>query len=157
MLLDLHAYRDRFTATATSSVLTVDGKSFGFVCEDTDRRLDTTMSLREILTRKVSAKTAIPVGEYQVKFTWSPKFQREVPLLLDVPGFHGIRIHSGNTEEDTEGCVLPGLERLVMRVVKSKPAVRWLEDQIRAHDETVWRVTRDPIAWLGYLSTHPIE
>jgi hypothetical protein len=57
---------------------------------------------------KVEGKTCIPDGMYEVLITWSPKFKRRLPLLIDVPGFDGIRIHPGNTAEDTAGCLLVG-------------------------------------------------
>ena len=48
-------------------------------------------------------------GNYEVAITYSNRFKRELPLIKDVPGFSGIRIHPGNTDEDTEGCILVGL------------------------------------------------
>ena len=59
--------------------------------------------------RKVLGKTAIPEGRYPLMVTRSPQFNGEwLPLLLHVPGFAGIRIHAGNTAEDTAGCILVG-------------------------------------------------
>lgn len=57
---------------------------------------------------KVKGKTAIDAGVYDVTITPSARFKKELPLLLNVPRFEGIRIHPGNTHEDTEGCLLPG-------------------------------------------------
>ena len=57
---------------------------------------------------KVDGQTAIPTGRYKIQITESVRFKRRLPLLLDVPGFSGIRMHCGNTAEDTEGCLLVG-------------------------------------------------
>lgn len=57
---------------------------------------------------KIKGHTAIPYGKYEIKVTYSPKFKRELPLLLNVPHFEGIRIHRGNTHNDSSGCILVG-------------------------------------------------
>lgn len=123
-----------------------DEAEFGFIAEDTDRGLTSAMPLAEIERVKVKGKTAIPTGEYKVSFTWSNKYGREMPLLHDVPGFRGVRVHSGNTAADTEGCVCPALARDVTKgtTSKSKQATEWLHAEIRKcearGEEVRWRI-----------------
>lgn len=57
---------------------------------------------------KVYGQTAIPEGTYEVKLTYSPRFKKILPEILNVPNFSGIRIHKGNQSSKTEGCVLVG-------------------------------------------------
>jgi hypothetical protein len=62
-----------------------------------------------IIAKKVPHETAIPYGRYEVEITYSNRFGRPLPLLMNVIGFEGIRIHSGNSAGDTSGCILPGV------------------------------------------------
>jgi hypothetical protein len=161
----LRLQRDTFGTDATLGVLTVDHEdgrgplAFGFVCEDQDRGLKKDMHLGEITAIKVKGETAIPSGRYTVARTWSPKYQRMMMLLADVPGFQGIRIHAGNDDDDTEGCILPGLGRDVakMTVSKSRVAADWLDGEVAkcatAGKPVTMEITRDPAAWLAFAAT----
>lgn len=89
------------------------------VLEDTDRGLTKDMPLEEIKQKKVYGKTAIPTGKYQVAWTYSNKFKKSLPLIMNVPGYEGIRIHSGNVAADTYGCPLLGENKIVGKVINS--------------------------------------
>ena len=67
-------------------------------------------SIDEIKHKKVYGQTAIPDDTYEIAVTWSNRFNQFMPLLLNVLGFVGIRIHKGNTAKDTHGCILVGDE-----------------------------------------------
>lgn len=104
----------------TIGKLYIDGEYFCDTIEDTDRGLTQTMTDAQIKSKKVYGQTAIPTGTYKVIISYSNKFKRQMPLLLNVPGFLGIRIHSGNTEKDTEGCLIVGKNKVVGKVIESK-------------------------------------
>lgn len=95
------------TEKSSISKLYVDGKYECYILEDKDRGLTDSMSLSEIVAHKVYGETAIPKGRYQIVITESQRFKRKLPLLLNVKGYDGIRIHTGNVAADTHGCLLP--------------------------------------------------
>lgn len=80
---------------------------------------------------KIFGRTAIPAGTYEVVVTWSDKFHRNLPLLLNVPYFEGIRIHAGNTAEDTLGCILVGENKAQGRVINSRMWEGKLVDELK--------------------------
>lgn len=104
----------------TIGKLYIDGEYFCDTIEDADRGLTQTMTDAQIKSKKVYGQTAIPTGTYRIIISYSNKFKRQMPLLLNVPGFLGIRIHSGNTEKDTEGCLIVGKNKVVGKVIESK-------------------------------------
>ncbi len=105
----------------TIGKLYVDNKYFSDIIEDRDRGLNNSMSLEEIVRLKVKGETCIPTGTYNVTITYSSRFKKQMPLLNGVKGFSGIRIHpTGNTAEDTEGCLIPGENKIVGKVINSK-------------------------------------
>ena len=121
----------------TISNLLVDGKWFCNVLEDTDRGLDDSMSIAKIRELKKPSITAIPKGTYEIALdVISPRFctnsfykqvcNGKLPRLLNVKGFEGILIHAGNTDKDTSGCLLVGVNSEVGKVLNSQDTFRKL-------------------------------
>ena len=106
----LHFLLDRKWRKETYTIgrLYVNGEFLCNTIEDVDRKLNQNMSATEIQKIKVMAETAIPTGTYAMRVTMSPKFKRELVEIVNVPAFSGIRIHRGNTAEDSAGCVIVG-------------------------------------------------
>lgn len=121
----------------TISNLTIDGKWFCNVLEDADRGLDNSMSIAKIRELKKPSITAIPKGTYEITLdVISPKYctnsfykqvcNGKVPRLLNVKGFEGILIHAGNTDKDSAGCLLVGINLERGKVLKSQETFRKL-------------------------------
>lgn len=114
--------------TYTIGVMYIDGVRFSETMEDKDRGLKSMMSEAEIKSKKVYGKTAIPTGTYLIKMLYSPKFatrpwgkkyEGNVPQIMDVKGFSGVRIHPLNTAEDSLGCIGVGRNLEKGKILKS--------------------------------------
>ena len=128
LLLERIAKRETYTI----GHLYIDGQYFCDTIEDKDRHLTYTMPLSKIKEVKVAAKTAIPTGTYKIDMNViSPKYSLKpwyvsnchgarVPRLVDVPGWTGVLIHTGNTAKDSAGCILVGKNDAVGMVTNSK-------------------------------------
>lgn len=115
----LKLVRKWFTEDSTLGELYINDKFFSYTLEDV---------VREI---KIPQKTAIPYGTYRVIIDYSNRFKCEMIHILDVPDFEGIRIHAGNTSEDTEGCILIGYTKQDNSIGKSKLASEALRSLVR--------------------------
>ena len=80
---------------------------------------------------KIHGETAIPRGTYSVDITMSPRFGVELPLLINVRGYVGVRIHPGNSAADTEGCILVGQDRQAKSIGRSRAAFNALMALLR--------------------------
>lgn len=117
--MELKLLREKSTPHSTSGELFVDGKFVCYTLEDVTRDI------------KIPGQTAIPFGRYKVILNKSQRFGKVMPLLVDVPLFEGVRIHSGNTAADTEGCILVGLDALPNAIGRSRDAFTRLMEMLK--------------------------
>lgn len=134
--MELKLVRNIFTDKSTIGNLYVDGAAECYTLEDVDRGLTDTMDLDDIDKVKVYSETAIPYGRYKIIVTKSERFSRDaghdvyLPLLLNVKGYDGVRIHVGNKPSDSSGCILPGTDKNKDFVSNSRTAFIRLNDKI---------------------------
>ena len=102
--MQLLIHRQPSTRSSTPGSLFVDGLFECFTMEDVVREVPG----QTVASWKVPGQTAIPSGTYEVIIDFSSRFQRNMPHILNVPGFLGVRIHPGIMSADTEGCILVG-------------------------------------------------
>jgi hypothetical protein len=130
--MELQLKRETFTEQSTIGTLTIDGVFECFILEDKDRGLNDTLTLEQISKVKVYGKTCIPYGRYEIDWTMSARFKVFMPILLNVKGYAGIRIHKGNTEIDSLGCLLCGTRKKSNMITESTLATRNLYAKIEA-------------------------
>ena len=126
MILEL--IRDTFGDTYTTGQLKVDGQYECFILEDKVRE---PITWSKVSDWKVQNITAIPRGTYKVIIDFSNHFGKNMLHILDVPGFEGVRIHSGNTDADTEGCLIVGKTRKDDFVGESRVALTALFPKVK--------------------------
>lgn len=130
--MEITLVRNTFTESSTIGDLIIDGQPICFILEDYDRKLSGDMGVEAITAAKIYGKTCIPYGRYEVTITYSNRFKKPLPLLMNVKGFDGIRIHAGNTDADTLGCLLTGSAKLFDRVTGSRIAFNKLFSILKA-------------------------
>lgn len=135
MLLEVK--RDAKELTYTLGEFYVDGEREYYTVEDTVRERPG----EPVSAWKIQGITAIPAGEYNVIITMSARFKRMMPLLENVPGFTGVRIHGGNTAENTDGCIVVGMSRNDNGVYNCAPALKELQASIQAALDAGEKVT----------------
>lgn len=132
--------RSIFTEKSSIGYWSIDGIFQCFTLEDKDREPLPWAQPQAVSNWKVAGTTAIPRGKYKLELTFSQRFQRVMPQIIAVPGFTGIRVHSGNRPEDTEGCVIVGqdLGEIPDQVLNSKPAFAKLFEIIKNGGDSQW-------------------
>jgi hypothetical protein len=126
----IQVFRVRFFKTHTIAQVYIDGDFFCFALEDVVREVPG----QAVEKWKVPHETAIPAGVYGVHLENSPKFGSDTPTIESVPGFEEIRIHSGNTDHDTDGCLILGYKLDANSLIQfgtTRPAVADLKAKIK--------------------------
>lgn len=126
--MKMQVIRTELTNVATVGKLYVNDEFQCYTCEDVVREIEG----QPVTSWKIDGVTAIPRGTYEVIIDFSNHFKRELPHILNVPGYDGIRIHKGNRPEDTEGCLLVGQVKLLNAVGSSEVAFDLLFQKIQA-------------------------
>ena len=124
-MLEFTLKRAKSSKLSTMGELYIGTKFLCYTLEDVER------------PKKIYGATAIPKGSYKGIVNVSARFKRMMPLLLNVPGFEGVRIHAGNTANDTHGCILVGLAKGEDMVLQSRMAYQRLMEIIGTDEFTI--------------------
>lgn len=135
MEAELKVVRDTYTKNSTQGRLYINGTFFCDTLEDVCRDLNKDGDLDDKGETKIAGETAIPSGSYKMIVNVSERFKILMPLLVKVKDFEGVRIHAGNTKDDTHGCILVGLTRIRDGVGQSRAAFAKLMDELKKYDK----------------------
>jgi hypothetical protein len=135
MKANIRVIREKRTKESTIGSMFINDKFFAYTLEDYDRDANKDGDLNDIGEKKVMHETAIPSGTYKVELTMSVRMKRLLPILYNVPGFEGIRIHSGNNKSHTSGCILVGYQRGDDFIGTSKKAEQDLVEELKKYSE----------------------
>lgn len=128
--------REYLKSEYTIGHLYLDGEKLCDILEDPVRDHNKDGDLNDPGEGKIYGDTAIPYKMYKVILTYSPKFRRYLPLLVNVPHFEGIRIHGTKskvaTNKNTHGCLIPGENKVRGGVIKSLEYEQKITEIIRA-------------------------
>jgi hypothetical protein len=127
--MELSLKRAHGTKDYTHGNLYIDGQFFCHTLEDQERDI------------KIAGVTAIPLGKYRCIINFSPRYKRMMILLINVPDFEGVRIHSGNTADNTEGCILVGRFVRAGFIGSSRDTYSLLHKKVAAaidKDQDIW-------------------
>lgn len=141
MARELLLQRRFFKEDYTIGRLSVDDETFADTLEDKVRDYNKDGDLLDEGEEKVYGQTAIPYGRYRVVVDYSQRFKRELPRLLSVPHFEGIRIHAGNKAGDTSGCILVGENKVKGGLINSRVYERELTSWLKmwqGRGEEIW-------------------
>lgn len=121
--MELLLIRTHTIQNATLGKLYINGLFECYTLEDLEREI------------KIKEQTAIPKGKYKIIITHSNRFNKPLPLLLNVPNFEGIRIHSGSNNNDTAGCILVGTYNVFDTLIESRKAFKRLFKKLQNQTE----------------------
>ena len=137
--MNLELFRNKSNAACTIGELFIDGEHECYTLEDIVREQDGV----PVELWKIKGQTAIPAGTYVVTLTMSARFGRVMPLLNNVDGYTGIRMHPGNTAADTDGCIETGLQVADDQesILQSRIAFEHVLERLYAADERGEEIT----------------
>lgn len=138
--------------TYTIGKFYIDGKYYCDTIEDKDRGIDKTTPLSKIKSVKIANKTAIPTGTYDLTMkVQSPKYLKSntfvryckayMPRILNIPGFDGVLLHTGNTAEDSSGCIILGYNKTIGKVLDSMSAFKQVYPILKAASDKGDRIS----------------
>lgn len=146
--MELELRRIARKETYTIGKLSIDGEDFCDTIEDKDRELSQDMPEHKIKEIKVYGQTAIPTGRYKVDMdtvslrfkerSWAKPYDGKLPRLIGVPGFEGVLIHPLNTAQESSGCIGPGINSIVGRVMNSTTTFHNLMKRLLAAKDDIY-------------------